>query len=103
MRAATTVSRKELVTKLLQGLDQKVQDGQWSPDEVCKVSSAIEKLDKQNNIITIIEVFSAYNRWLVSRMQVDPELTPELVKIMNRYQDLFIGENLSKASVLSIE
>ena len=103
MRAATTVSRKELVTKLLQGLDQKVQDGQWSPDEVCKVSSAIEKLDNQNNIITIIEVFSAYNRWLVSRMQVDPELTPELVKIMNRYQDLFIGENLSKASVLSIE
>jgi hypothetical protein len=103
MRAATTVSRKELVTKLLRGLDEKIQNNDWSPDEICKVSAAIEKLDKQTNVITIIEVFSAYNKWLVTRMRIDKDLTPELVKIMNKYQDLFIGEKLSTTIEISVD
>lgn len=103
MRAVTTVSRKELVTKLLRGLDEKIQNNDWSPDEICKVSAAIEKLDKQTNVITIIEVFSAYNKWLVTRMRIDKDLTPELVKIMNKYQDLFIGEKLSTTIEISVD
>lgn len=103
MRAATTVSRKELVTKLLRGLDEKIQNNDWSPDEICKVSAAIEKLDKQTNVITIIEVFSAYNKWLVTRMRIDKDLTSELVKIMNKYQDLFIGEKLSTTIEISVD
>ena len=63
--------------------------------------AAIEKLDKQTNVVTVIEVFSAYNRWLISRMELDPELTPELVKTMNRYQDIFIGEQLNSTKIES--
>lgn len=103
MRAATTVSRRELVTKMLLQIDEKLQSGTWSADEICKAANAVEKLDKQTNIVTIIEVFSAYNTWLVSRMQVDSELTPELVKIMNKYQDIFIGEKLGSCNVLQVD
>lgn len=103
LRAAKTITRKEIVTKMLRQIDEKLEAGDWSPDEICKASAAIEKLDKQTNVITVIEVFSAYNNWLVGRMRVDPELTPELVKIMNRYQDIFIGEKLSNVSVIAIE
>lgn len=103
LRAATTVSRKELVTKMLQQIDDKLQSGQWTADEICKAANAVEKLDKQTNIITIIEVFSAFNKWLVSRMQVDSELTPELVKVINKYQDTFIGEKLGNTSVSTVE
>lgn len=103
LRAATTITRKELVNKMLKQIDEKLEANVWSADEISKAAAAVEKLDKQTNIITIIEVFSAYNSWLVARMQLDPELTPELVKIMNRYQDIFIGEKLSNVSIISIK
>lgn len=99
IRASHTVSRHELVNKMLASINQRLDHEDWSPDELAKAASAIEKLDKQTNIVTIIEVFSAYNRWLVSRMQIDPELTPEMVKVMNKYQDIFINENLSGVSI----
>ena len=98
-RAAKTVTRSELVKKMLQDLNDKLESDNWTADEIIKVASAIEKLDKQTNIVTIIEVFTAFNNWLVSRMQVDPELTPEVVKIINTYQDKFINEKLNNVTI----
>ncbi|MCQ2359961.1 MAG: putative DNA-binding transcriptional regulator [Paludibacteraceae bacterium] len=98
-KAAKSIGRKELVAKMLNKLNEKIEAGDLSSDEMAKAASAIEKLDKQTNVVTIIEVFSAYSNWLIARMRLDPELTPELVKIMNRYQDLFIGEQIGKTSV----
>lgn len=103
LRAAKTITRKELVNKMLTQIDEKLESREWSADEISKAAAAVEKLDKQTNIITIIEVFSSYNTWLVARMQLDPELTPELVKIMNRYQDMFIGEKLTNISITSVD
>lgn len=99
LRAARTITRKELVTKMLQQIDEKLESKEWTPAEISKVASAVEKLDKQANIVTIIEVFSAYNNWLVGRMKLDKELTPDLVKAMNRYQDQFIGEKMSNVKI----
>ena len=99
VRAAKTVTRSELVKKLLQDLDEKLTSGNWTADDIVKVAAAIEKLDKQTNIVTIIEVFTSFNQWLVSRMQVDSELTPEVVKIINTYQDKFISEKLSNVTI----
>lgn len=98
-RAAKTVTRSELVKKMLQDLNDKLEAGDWTADEIIKVAAAIEKLDKQTNIVTIIEVFTSFNNWLVSRMQVDPELTPEVVKIINTYQDKFINEKLNNVTI----
>lgn len=102
-RAATSISRREIVNKMLRTLDEKITAGDWNADEIIKCTNAIEKLDKQTNVVTIIEVFSIYNKWLVSRMQVDRELTPELVKLMNKYQDLFIGESLNSTNIQLLE
>ena len=99
VRAAKTVTRSELVKKMLQDLDEKLTSGKWTADDIVKVAAAIEKLDKQTNIVTITEVFTAFNQWLVSRMQVDSELTPEVVKIINTYQDKFISEKLSNVTI----
>lgn len=99
MRAAKTITRSELVKKMLQDLDDKLNSGTWTADEIIKVASAIEKLDKQTNIVTIVEVFTSFNNWLVSRMQADSELTPEVVKIINTYQDKFISEKLSNVTI----
>ncbi len=102
-RAAKTITRKELIHKMLQQINDKLESKDWTADEIVKAASAIEKLDKQTNIVTVTEVFIAYNTWLVGRMQVDKELTPELVKAINRYQDLFIGEQLGKVNVIEVD
>ena len=99
LRAAHTVSRKELVVKMLAQINQRLEDGDWTADEIVKAASAIEKLDKQTNIVTVIEVFTAYNKWLVSRMEFDPDLTPDLVQKMNRYQNIYVDEQMSTQRV----
>lgn len=94
-RAARSITRAELVRKMLHSLDEQLESGLWSPAEIVKVAAAIEKLDKQTNVVIVIEVFTAFSRWLVVRMESDPELTPELVKQINAYQDLFVSSTLN--------
>ena len=84
---------------MLRKLSERLDSEDWTPDELAKAASAIEKLDKKTNVVTIIEVFASYNNWLNSRMRLDPELTPELVQVMTKYQDLFVAEK----SDMSIE
>mgnify|MGYP000772637430 FL=1 len=36
----------------------------------------------------------AFSKWLEYRSQTDPELTPELIKAINRYQDKYIVESM---------
>lgn len=99
LRAAKTITRSELVVKMLAQINQRLEEGDWTADEMIKATSAIEKLDKQTNVVTIIEVFTAYNKWLLSRAEIDPDLTPEMVRWMNKYQNLYISEQMSTHSV----
>lgn len=91
-RAAKKITRSEVANKMLRKLNERLDDEDWTPDDLAKAASAIEKLDKKTNVVTIIEVFASYNEWLNSRMRLDPELTPELVQVMTKYQTLFISE-----------
>ena len=85
---------------MLQRLNDRIVDGTLTADEAAKMAKAIKSLDGETNIITVIEVFTAYNKWLVTRMSFDEDLTPELVKAMNKYQDLYIAENLNATKVV---
>ena len=100
LRAAKTITRTEIVRNMLQQLNDRIVDGTLTADEAAKMAKAIKSLDGETNIITVIEVFTAYNKWLVTRMQFDEDLTPELVKAMNKYQDLYIAENLNATKVV---
>lgn len=99
LRAAKTISRKELVLKMLQKIDQRLEEGDWTPDEMVKAASAIEKLDKSTNAVTVIEVMTAFNKWIRNRAQYDPCLTQETVDIITKYQDAYISEILSSAKI----
>lgn len=102
LRAAKSITRKELVMKLLNSINDKINSGDWNPDQICKAAAAIERLDKQTNVVTIIEVFTAFSQWLIARVKIDSELTPEMVKIINHYQDVFINESISSINNLSV-
>ena len=104
-RAAKNVTRPELVNKLLLTIDTLITQVNQSEDpaliaglgdKLAKLSSVIEKLDKKANVVDAIEVFMAFSKCIEYRSTIDPELTPELIKAINRYQDIYITEQMGK-------
>lgn len=102
-RAAKQVTRPELVNKLLLTIDSLITQVNESGDpelmaglgdKLAKLSSVIEKLDKKANVVDAIEVFMAFSKWMEFRSQTDPEITPQLLKTLNKYQDLYITEQM---------
>ena len=98
-RAAKNVTRPELVNKLLLTIDTLITQVNESNDpalvaglgdKLAKLSAVIEKLDKKANVVDVIEVFMAFSKWIEYRSTIDPEVTPELVRAINKYQDLYI-------------
>lgn len=100
IRTAKSITRKELVSKMMSAASEKLDNNEMSFDEMSKLAATIKELDKQTNVVTLLEVFTLYDEWLVARMQIDKELSAELVKTMNRYQDIFISEQLSKGKIV---
>lgn len=102
-RAAKNVTRPELVNKLLLTIDTLITQVNESNDpalvaglgdKLAKLSAVIEKLDKKANVVDVIEVFMAFSKWIKYRSTIDPEVTPELVRAINKYQDLYITEQM---------
>lgn len=107
-RAAKNITRPELVNKLLLTIDKLIQQVNDSEDpnlisslgdKLSKLASVIQKLDKQANVVSAIEVFMAFSKWLEYRAKTDPDVTPELIKTINRYQDKFLIESMSKGAL----
>lgn len=102
-RAAKSVTRPELVNKLLLTIDTLITQVNESKDatlvaglgdKLAKLSAVIEKLDKKANVVDAIEVFMAFSKWLEYRSQTDPDVTPELMRVFNKYQDMYITEQM---------
>lgn len=103
LRAAQNITRPELVNKLLLSIDRLISETLQSNDPTASAalgkqlkgfSDAIEKLDKKASIVDVIEVFMAFGKWLEYRMTMDDELSPELVKTIVHYQDLYVAHVL---------
>ena len=102
-RAAKNVTRPELVNKLLLTIDKLITEVNESEDpsliaglgdKLAKLSSVIEKLDKKANVVDAIEVFMAFSKWLEYRSTIDPSVTPELIKTINKFQDMYLTEQM---------
>ena len=101
LRAAQHITRPELVNKILLSIDKLLTDALNSNDPAAAVSlgkqlkgfsDAIEKLDKKANVVTAIEVFIAFGKRMEHRMSIDTDLTPELIKTITKYQDLYVTQ-----------
>lgn len=108
-RAAKNITRPELVNKLLLAIDKLIEQVNESgepeaigtlADKLSKLSATIEKLDKKANVIDAIEVFMAFNRWIQDQASYDPEITPELIKAINKYQNKFLMEKMAPGTEL---
>lgn len=102
-RAAKSITRPELVNKILLSINTLITQVNESDDpsliaglgdKLAKFAAVIEKLDKKANVVDVIEVFMAFSKWMEYRSTIDPEVTPELLKALNKYQDLYITEQM---------
>ena len=108
-RAAKSVSRPELINKLLLSIDTLLDKVNESGDiklidslgdKLSKLTAAIDKLDKSKaNVIDAMEVFMAFSKWLEFRAKTDPNISTDLIKMINGYQDKFLIESLNKGSL----
>lgn len=108
-RAAKNITRSELVNKLLLTIDNLITQVNESKDptligglgdKLAKLSAVIEKLDKKANVVDAIDVFTAFSKWLEFRAKSDPAVTVDLIKQINRLQDMFIIESIGKGSLI---
>lgn len=103
-RAAKAVTRPELISKMLLNIDalldkaaasDKPEDLAGMSDKLSKIASAIEKLDKKANVVDAIEVFIAFSKWVEFRIGSSKEITPEVVKLINKLQDQYMNEQFN--------
>lgn len=100
-RAASSITRDQLVNKTLSVIDSLLEraleekNSAKLADQLSKLAGAIRNLDKQSSVVDIVQVFMTFNRWLINQQVIDKELTEDLIKDINRYQDMFINERLS--------
>lgn len=108
-RAAKNITRPELVNKLLLSIDNLIETVNKSEDptligsladKLSKLSAVVEKLDKKANVVDAIEVFMAFNKWIQDRASYDPEITPELIKKINYYQNKFLMDKMAPSAEL---
>lgn len=103
LRAAQNITRPELVNKILRSID-KLLDKALSGEEVDasfgkqlkSFSDAIKSIDSKANVVDVIETFIGFGRWMEYRMTIDFEVTPELIKKITHYQDLYIAHRLAE-------
>ncbi|MCF0191321.1 MAG: terminase [Marinilabiliaceae bacterium] len=104
LRAARNVTRPELVNKMLRSIDKLLDETLLSDDpsaiatmadRLSKLAAVVQKLDKKAGAVETIEVMTAFSKWLGYRMQTDPELTPERMKMIQKYLDLFVSEQVT--------
>jgi transposase-like protein len=96
-RAARTVSRTELINKTLGKINELLDSDNkdFSADQLSKMASLIEKLDKQASPVVIMDVFTEFGRWLQNKSTIDKTVTLDFMKQLNRFQDIYITNKLN--------
>lgn len=96
-RAAKTVSRTELINKTLSKINDLLDSDNkdFSADQLSKMASLIEKLDKQESPVVIMDVFTEFGKWLQNKSTIDKTVTLDFMKQLNRFQDIFITNKLN--------
>ena len=104
IRAAKTVTRQSLINKVLTQIDTLLdkasgddeEEKKGLEDRLSKLSSMIEKLDKQASVVDVVEVFIGFDSWLTERSSYDKEITVDFIKQVNRVQDMYVNERVAR-------
>lgn len=102
-RSVSTVTRDELINKTLQAIGKMLDEALASGDKsfssisnsLNQMANTIEKLDKKNNVVHLMASFQLFNNDLLQQMPQSKEITPDIIKLINRLQISFVNRRLS--------
>lgn len=95
--AAKTITRTELVNKVLSKIyDMLSASGNVDADALSKLASTIERLDKKDTPVIIMEVFMRFGNWLQQISIKDKDCDLEFIKKVTRYQDKYVTERMAQ-------
>lgn len=104
MRAAGSITRPELVNKVLVSISNLLdRANEMSDDEaeaglgdkLIKLANAIEKLEKKGSVVDCVEIMIDFENWLVKNREQYPELTQEVTRLVNRLHNDYLNEQFS--------
>lgn len=101
MKAARSITRPELVNKLLSSinslLDKANEPGNEDMlaslgDKLIKTATAIEKLEKKASVVDRIDTMIDFENWLASHRNEYPQLINELFQLVNQLHNDYLNE-----------
>jgi transposase len=105
LRAAKNITRPELINKLLLSINNLLEKSNEKDgvgidglgDKLVKLANTLEKLDRKANVVDVIDVFSAFVKWLELQSGHEPTITLDLIKKVNVLQDKYVSSTLTTA------
>lgn len=95
--AAKSITRTELVNKVLGKIyDMLSGSGSIDADALSKLASAIERLDKKDTPVLVMEVFLRFGGWLQNTSSSDKDCDLEFIKKVTHYQDKYVTERMAQ-------
>ena len=59
-------------------------------DNTIKMMASAERVANTVNRATVMDVFTAFDQWLLKRSETDKDLTPELLAVINRLHQEYL-------------
>jgi len=96
-RAAKTVTRQELINGILQKIADYLDgdNDKFNPDQLVKLASAIDRLDKNNSPIVAMDVLMDFSSWLQQQAALDPSISIDTIKLFNKYHDKYVTSKIT--------
>lgn len=104
IRAGVQITRPELVNKALAAVNKlldQIYESQDTeiilklPDQLAKFASFISKLDKQTNVVSTIDVFIAFEKWVEHRAEFDKEITEDFICALRKYHNIYVQQSMN--------
>ena len=102
LRAAHSITRDELTRKLMAVAGEAIDDpekytkNKKLADDLVKIMSAIEKLDKTTNAVHYVNAFINFENWLMANLDNYPDLPSDIVHRLHKAFDDFLTPLIQK-------
>lgn len=102
LRSCYGMTREELTKKLMVAASKAIDNpedyhqSKKLADDLVKIMSAIEKLDKTTNVVHYVEAFIAFENWLLDHLDEYPDLPENVVHRLHEAFDAFVTPLLLK-------
>ena len=96
LRSAYGMTREELKKKLLSTASNAIDNpedyhkNKKLADDLVKIMSAIEKLDKSTNVVHYVEAFIGFENWLMEHLSDYPDLPENIVHKLHDAFDAYV-------------